>query len=83
MCCLYSGRLKDAIRFFEQAIDVAGRQNGLNDGLLLNLATLYELESSNDVSKKLDLLRQINLLPADVNVNLEFCLKLQPINKVN
>lgn len=82
VCCLYSGRLKDAIRFFESAIQQAGKQNGLNDGLLLNLATLYELESSNDVTKKLDLLRQINVLPADVNVNLEFCLKLQPVNKI-
>lgn len=82
VCCLYSGRLKDAIRFFEAAIQKAGQQNGLNDGLLLNLATLYELESSNDVTKKLDLLRQINVLPADVNVNLEFCLKLQPVNKI-
>lgn len=81
VCSLYSGRLKEAIVYFEQAIQQAGAQNVLNDGLLLNLSTLYELESSNDVAKKLALLRQINLLPADVNVNLEFCLKLQPVNK--
>lgn len=82
VCSLYAGRLKEAIRFFELAVQQAGQRNGLNDGMLLNLSTLYELESSNDVTKKLDLLRQINVLPADVNVNLEFCLKLQPVNKI-
>lgn len=82
VCALYAGRLKEAIGHFERAVETAGRQAGLNDGMLLNLATLYELESSDDVGKKLALLRQINGLPAEVNVNLEFCLKLQPVQKI-
>ncbi|KAG4079376.1 hypothetical protein HA402_008068 [Bradysia odoriphaga] len=81
VCKLYSGKLKDAIALFERAV-ISNPQKGLNESLLLNLSTLYELESSNDVIKKLALLKQINRHKNDLNINLEYCLKLQTGNKV-
>lgn len=82
VCCLYSGKLKDAIKYFELAVS-SNPHKGLNESLLLNLSTLYELESSNDVHKKLELLKQINRHKTDLNINLEFCLKLQTSNKIH
>jgi len=79
VCLLYSGKLKEAIAMFERAITT---QRGLSESILLNLSTLYELESSNDVAKKLELLRKINRFKADLNINIEYCLKLQTGNKV-
>lgn len=76
VCCLYSGKLKDAIAYFESAVKT-NPQKGLNESLLLNLSTLYELESSNDVAKKLALLKQINQHKTDLNINLDVCLKIQ------
>lgn len=81
VCLLYSGKLKDAIAMFEQAI-ASNTQNSLNESVLLNLCTLYELESSNDVSKKLALLKQINRHTEDLNINIEYCLKLPTGNKL-
>lgn len=81
VCKLYSGKLKEAIGLFERAV-ISNPQKGLNESLLLNLSTLYELESSNDVIKKLALLKQINRHKNDLNINLEYCLKLQTGNKV-
>lgn len=82
VCCLYSGKLKEAISYFEISIK-SNPGKGLNENLILNLSTLYELESSNDVSKKLDLLRQINRHKSDLIINLELCLKLHTGNKIN
>lgn len=79
VCLLYSGKLKEAIAMFERAIQT---QRGLSESILLNLSTLYELESSNDVAKKLELLKKINRHKADLNINIEYCLKLQMGNKV-
>lgn len=79
VCLLYSGKLKEAIAMFERAITT---QRGLNESVLLNLSTLYELESSNDVAKKLELLKMINRHKANLNINIEYCLKLQTGNKV-
>lgn len=81
VCLLYSGKLKEAISMFEQAIG-ANTQTSLNKSILLNLCTLYELESSNDVSKKLALLKQINRYKADLNIDIEKCLKLPTGNRL-
>lgn len=80
VCLLYLGRQKDAISIFEQAI-TSNEQQNLNESLILNLCTLYELESSNDVSKKLALLKQINRHKSELNINIEYCLKLPTGNK--
>lgn len=79
VCLLYCGKLKESIAFYEKAILNFPRE-GLNENLLLNLATLYELESNNAKSKKLNLLKLINKHKADLNLNLDLCLKLQTLN---
>lgn len=80
VCSLYLGRQKEAIAGFERAI-TANEEKNLSESLLLNLCTLYELESSNDVSKKLALLKQVNRHKAELNINIEYCLKLPTGNK--
>lgn len=80
VCLLYLGKQKEAISIFEQAI-TANEQKELGESLILNLCTLYELESSNDVSKKLALLKQINRRKTELNINIEYCLKLPTGNK--
>lgn len=77
---LYLGRQKEAIAKFEEAIR-ANEPNAVSESLILNLCTLYELESSNDVSKKLALLKQINRCKSELNINIEYCFKLPTGNK--
>ncbi|XP_055856607.1 trafficking protein particle complex subunit 12 [Episyrphus balteatus] len=76
VCLLYGGKLKDAINLFERAINL-NPQKSLNESLLVNLSTLYELESYNSANKKLNLLKLVNKFKPDLNISLEFCLKLQ------
>lgn len=76
VCLLYSGKLKEAIALYEKAIATLP-QKALNESLLLNLSTLYELESNNFRSKKLELLKQVNKFKGDLNISLDICLKLQ------
>lgn len=80
VCLLYSGRLKDAVNVFERAV-TANTRRSLNENILLNLCTLYELKSSNDDKKKTALLEQISRHPSDLNINIEYCLKLPTGNK--
>lgn len=75
VCLLYSGKVKDAIALLEKAI-ASDPAKGLNESLLLNLCTLYELESSHSKSKKIALLRQINNLKFDITGPVHLCLKL-------
>ncbi|XP_030243033.1 trafficking protein particle complex subunit 12 [Drosophila navojoa] len=79
VCLLYAGKLKDAINLYERAINL-NPQKSLNESLLVNLSTLYELESNNSKAKKLNLLRLINRYKPDLNISVEICLKLQATN---
>ncbi|XP_017841183.2 trafficking protein particle complex subunit 12 [Drosophila busckii] len=79
VCLLYAGKLKDAINLYERAINL-NPQKSLNESLLVNLSTLYELESNNSKVKKLNLLRLINRFKPDLNISVEICLKLQATN---
>ncbi|KAH8378797.1 hypothetical protein KR009_001427 [Drosophila setifemur] len=78
VCLLYAGKLKDAINLYERAIHL-NPQKSLNESLLVNLSTLYELESNNSKAKKFNLLRLINRYKPDLNISIEICLKLQAI----
>lgn len=75
VCLLYSGKLKESIALYENAISKFP-QRALNENLLLNLSTLYELESNNFRNKKLELLKMINKYKADMSTSLDVCLKL-------
>ncbi|XP_068142086.1 trafficking protein particle complex subunit 12 [Drosophila tropicalis] len=79
VCLLYAGKLKDAINLYERAINL-NPQKSLNESLLVNLSTLYELQSNNSKSKKINLLRLINRFKPDLNESIEYCLKLQAGN---
>ncbi|XP_062130560.1 trafficking protein particle complex subunit 12 [Drosophila sulfurigaster albostrigata] len=79
VCLLYAGKLKDAINLYERAINL-NPQKSLNESLLVNLSTLYELESNNSKAKKLNLLRLINRFKPDLTISVEICLKLQATN---
>ncbi|XP_055595823.1 trafficking protein particle complex subunit 12 [Uranotaenia lowii] len=78
VCLLYSGKLKEAIKVFEGAVQ-RNPKTALNESLLINLSTLYELESNNSKDKKVALLKMVNKHRADLSVGLDVCLKLQTI----
>lgn len=64
VCLLYGGHLKDAITVLESAISASPVQ-ALQESLLLNLCTLYDMESSKGRLKKFALLKQISKYQAD------------------
>ncbi|XP_058066794.1 trafficking protein particle complex subunit 12 [Anopheles bellator] len=78
VCLLYAGKLKEAIALYEAAIE-RNPKPCLNESLLVNLSTLYELESNNAKEKKINLLKLVNRHRADLTVGLDVCLKLQTI----
>lgn len=75
VCHLYSGKLDDAIKTFESAID-DNTCSSLNEYIVINLSTLYELQSSRK-EKKMQLLRKLNRRKGDLSLNLDYCLKLK------
>ncbi|CRK93971.1 CLUMA_CG007497, isoform A [Clunio marinus] len=75
VCYLYTGRMHNAIKIYEQAINFNPKQS-INEAVLLNCATLYELESNEAKKKKLDLLKLVSANRADLEVSIEACLKL-------
>ncbi|KAJ8870181.1 hypothetical protein PR048_029195 [Dryococelus australis] len=77
VCLLYLGRLKEALGLLENAVNNNPMQ-GLHENLLLNVCTLYELESSFSNQKKLNMLHQLSLHKGDgMCIS---CLKLQICN---
>ena len=73
VCSLYLGRLKEALQHLETLIQRDPVSN-LHEGVVLNLCTLYELESSRAMTKKQTLLGLVALHKGDgFNVT---CLKL-------
>lgn len=79
VCQLYTGKLDEAIKTFERAIDDS-TASGLNEYLVVNLSTLYELQSSNALDKKQQLLKKLNQQKGDLSLNLDYCLKLKLSN---
>ncbi|XP_044744408.1 trafficking protein particle complex subunit 12 [Coccinella septempunctata] len=64
VCHMYSGRLKDAISILESAI-ASNPPQALHESVILNLCTLYDMESSKGRLKKFALLRQMSRYQAD------------------
>lgn len=64
VCLLYGGHLKEAIAVLESAVALNPVQ-ALHESVLLNLCTLYDMESSKGRMKKFALLRQISHYQAD------------------
>lgn len=64
VCLLYGGHLKEAISVLESAI-ANNPMHALHESLILNLCTLYDMESSKGITKKFALLRQISKYSAD------------------
>ncbi|RNA21317.1 trafficking particle complex subunit 12-like [Brachionus plicatilis] len=73
-CLFYSGNLIEAIKLIESKIHLNPAKY-LNESLLFNLCTLYELESSKALQKKQNLLFWLNVYAGD-GFN-ETCLQLQ------
>lgn len=57
-CLLYEGRLRDAISLLQRAIE-STPGTALAEPLLVNLATLHELDSSNAEVHKRNLLKLV------------------------
>lgn len=77
VCFLYTGRMHEAISLYEKAINL-NPSKSINEALLLNCATLYELklESNESKKKKIDLLKLVSENRADLETGIENCLKL-------
>lgn len=63
-CLFYSGNLKAAIQLIEQFI-INNPNKNVNESLIFNLCTLYELESAKAHQKKLKLLLWLNIYAGD------------------
>lgn len=76
VCLLYMGRLKESLALLEKTIQ-KNPSACLHDGILFNICTLYELESSRCSQKKLSMLELVSKYAGDsFNVS---CLKIQPV----
>ena len=65
-CLFYSGNLSEAITLIESHINRNNRaKNMVNESIIFNLCTLYELESAKALNKKLNLLLALNVCAGD------------------
>lgn len=64
VCSLYLGRLKDALNTLEQLVH-SDPANTLHEGVLFNLCTLYELETSRALHKKQSILDLVSKYKGD------------------
>lgn len=71
---MHCGKQKEAVNLLEAVIN-ANPTAGLQESLLMNLSTLYELESSTAMENKYKMLRLVSKYKGDA-VSLH-CLKLQ------
>ena len=55
VCLMYTGQVREAIKVVETAV-VSQPDRFLHEAVVLNLATMYELESSNSHENKLKIL---------------------------
>jgi trafficking protein particle complex subunit 12 len=67
--------MHEAIQLFEKAISLNPKKS-INEALLLNCSTLYELESNESKKKKIELLKIVSANRADLEMAIESCLKL-------
>jgi len=69
VCLLYVGRLKDGLQRLER--DVTQDPSNIQGNMMLNLCTLYELESSYAMQKKIGLLGMVSQYSSDsFNINM-------------
>ncbi|XP_058798689.1 trafficking protein particle complex subunit 12 isoform X2 [Phymastichus coffea] len=74
VCLLYTGKLKAAVELLENMVTVKNPVKSLQEVVLLNMSTLYELHTTHSIQSKLQLLRQLNRYNGD-STNIQ-CLKL-------
>jgi trafficking protein particle complex subunit 12 len=74
ICLLYLGKLKDAIKLFEDCLN-QNPISSLHESILLNICTLYELESTVCLEQKISILKLLTNYKGD-GINMA-CLKLQ------
>lgn len=73
VCLLYTGQLKTAVQFYEKTV-AKNPTKGLQEPILLNMCTSYELHTNHCKQTKLNLLRQLNRHKGDA-IDIQ-CLKL-------
>ncbi|XP_059607804.1 trafficking protein particle complex subunit 12 [Phlebotomus argentipes] len=79
VCLLYLGKMKEAIATYEK-INLANSKQTMNENFLINLCTLYELESNFSRPKKIVQLQKLANEHRDLCMSIEVCLKLNSNN---
>lgn len=74
VCLLYTGKLEAAVEVMDKMVTVQNPVRSLQEAVLLNMCTLYELHTTHSKQSKLHLLRQLNRYNGD-STNIQ-CLKL-------
>lgn len=74
VCLLYTGKLEAAVEVMDKMVTVQNPVKSLQEAVLLNICTLYELHTTHSKQSKLHLLRQLNRYNGD-STNIQ-CLKI-------